>query len=202
MWPVVQLRGKYEIIQNKKNKFTDQQKLCDVTTQGKKKMHKHGSRPKLMFCLSSSTHPNFLTYSKQPMRTSWQTAVLRQRGRKKWTLSRQEMYTRLIETKILIKSQFSRQDLVKQYFYYGVVLTSGWAEGNQIRTLEHAYQRSRLLLHQCPQMQKGLLSCTGKILTSLHCPQICRQNSKNIETDNIICINQILANYTTHSFLD
>lgn len=60
-------------------------------------------------------------------------------------------------------------------FLTWVVLTSGWAEGSQIRTLEHAYQRSRLLLRQCPQTQKGLLSCTGRTQTFLHCPQICRQ---------------------------
>ena len=59
--------------------------------------------------------------------------------------------------------------------YTNAVLTSGWAEDSRIRTLERAYQRSRHLLHQCPRMQKVLLSCMGKTPTSLHCPQIWRQ---------------------------
>lgn len=75
--------------------------------------------------------------------------------------------------------------------------TFGWAEGNQIHILEHASQRNRHPPHQCPQKQIVLLSYMEKTLTSLHCPQICREISKITQTDNALIT---LANYENNLF--
>lgn len=52
----------------------------------------------------------------------------------------------------MVTSDFNNYWLLKTK----TVLTSGWAEDSQIRTPERAYQRSKRLLHQCPQMQTEL----------------------------------------------
>lgn len=64
-------------------------------------------------------------------------------------------------------------------------LASDWEEGNLSHILERACQKSTHLLHQCPQMQTGLSSCTGKTPPSLHCPQTWRRGKKRAKKTSV-----------------
>lgn len=59
--------------------------------------------------------------------------------------------------------------------------TSGWVEGNQTHTPEHACQKSINLHHQSPQKQRVLLFGKGIVQPSLHYLQICKIKRHNVK---------------------
>lgn len=66
-------------------------------------------------------------------------------------------------------------------------LTFDWAEGSRSRILAHAFQKSRHLFRQYPQMQTKLLSCMGMTLTSRRYRQTC--NRKTVHFLNCFMVN-------------